>query len=88
VRSAFDLPTEQRVTIQSMLNKTFSAEINVQFKTTPNLISGIELTTNGQKLAWSIGDYLVSMQKGLGELLEDTNKPEAETKRQPEALSL
>jgi F-type H+-transporting ATPase subunit b len=88
VRSAFDLPTEQRVTIQSMLNKTFSAEINVQFVTTPNLISGIELTTNGQKLAWSIGDYLVSMQKGLGELLEDTNKPEAETKRQPEALSL
>jgi F-type H+-transporting ATPase subunit b len=69
VRSAFDLPAEQRMAIQNALNETFSAEIHISFETAPDLVSGIELTTNGQKIAWSIADYLVSMEKGVGELL-------------------
>jgi uncharacterized membrane protein len=49
VRSAFDLPAEQRAAIQNALNETFSAEVHVKFETAPDLISGIELTANGQK---------------------------------------
>jgi len=71
VRSAFDLPVEQRATIQNALNETFSAEIHVRFETTPDLVSGIELTTNGQKVAWSIADYLASLEKGVEELLKE-----------------
>jgi F-type H+-transporting ATPase subunit b len=56
VRSAFELPAEQRAVIQNALNETFSAEIRVRFETAPDLISGIELTTNGQKVGWSIAD--------------------------------
>jgi F-type H+-transporting ATPase subunit b len=77
VRSAFDLPAEQRAAIQNALNETFSAEIHVRFETAPDLISGIELTTNGQKVAWSIADYLVSLKKGVDELLEEKDEPEA-----------
>src|ERR1700722_573001 len=51
VRSAFDLPTEQRAAIQNALNETFSAEVRVRFETAPDLVSGIELSTNGQKVA-------------------------------------
>jgi F-type H+-transporting ATPase subunit b len=80
VRSAFDLPTEQRDAIQNALNKTFSAEIPVRFETTPALISGIELTTNGQKVAWSIADYLASLEKGVDELLKEKDKPEVKSK--------
>ena len=69
VRSAFDLPPEQRAVIQNALNETFSAEVRVRFETAPDMISGIELTTNGQKVAWSIADYLESLQKGVDELL-------------------
>lgn len=70
VRSTFDLPAEQRAAIQNALNETFSAEVRVRFETAPDLIGGIELTANGQKVAWSIGDYLASMEKGVGELLK------------------
>jgi F-type H+-transporting ATPase subunit b len=77
VRSAFDLPTEQRVAIQNALTETFSAEIHARFETAPELISGIELTTNGQKLAWSIADYLASLEKGVDELLKEKDKPVA-----------
>ncbi len=80
VRSAFDLPAEQRAAIQNALNETFSAEIHVRFETAPDLISGIELTTNGQKVAWSIADYLASLEKGVDELLKEKDKPKAKTK--------
>jgi F-type H+-transporting ATPase subunit b len=70
VRSAFDLPADQRAAIQNALNETYSAKVRLRFETAPNLIGGIELTTNGQKLAWSIADYLASMEKGVGELLK------------------
>ena len=77
VRSTFDLPAEQRDAIQHALNETFSAEIRVRFETAPNLVCGIELTTNGQKVAWSIAEYLASLEKSVGELLDAQSKPEA-----------
>ena len=85
VRSAFDLPAEQRATIQKALNETFSAEVRVRFETMRDLVSGIELTTNGQKVAWSIADYLASLEKGVGELLEKKDKLEAKAEIEPEA---
>jgi F-type H+-transporting ATPase subunit b len=80
VRSAFDLPAEQRAAIQNALNETFSAEIHVRFETAPDLVSGIELTTNGQKVAWSIADYLASLEKGVDELLKEKERREAKAK--------
>ena len=76
MRSTFDLPAQQRAVIQNALNETFSAEIHVRFETAPDLVSGIELTTNGQKVAWSIADYLVSLEKGVDELLNKQAKAE------------
>jgi F-type H+-transporting ATPase subunit b len=84
VRSAFDLPEAQRAAIQKALNETFLAEVPVRFEIAPDLISGIELTTNGQKIAWSIADYLASLEKGVDELLEEKDKPEAKAEPKPE----
>ena len=80
VRSAFDLPPEQRAAIQKALNETFSAEIRIRFETAPNLVSGIELTTNGQKLAWSIADYLVSLEEAVGGILKEQDQRETKAK--------
>ena len=85
VRSAFDLPEAQRAAIKKALNETFSAEVPVRFETAPDLISGIELTTNGQKIAWSIADYLASLEKGVDELLKEKDKPEAKAASDPQA---
>jgi len=77
VRSAFDLPDSQKAAVQNALNETFSAEVRVRFETAPDLVSGMELAANGQKVGWSIADYLASLEKGVGELLKDVDKPEA-----------
>ncbi len=75
IRSAFNLPAEQRAALRQALNETCAAEIEVRFETAPELISGIELSSNGQKVAWSIADYLGSLQKGVDELLSGQEKP-------------
>ena len=85
VRSAFDLPADQRAAIQNAVNETFSADIHLRFETTPDLVSGVELTANGQKVAWSIADYLASLGKGVGELLQEQDKPEPKPAPKPEA---
>jgi len=79
VRSAFDLPADQRTAIQNALNETFSAEIRVKFETAPALVGGIELATNGWKIAWSIADYLASLERSVDELLKV--QPEPDPKR-------
>ena len=90
VRSAFDLPTSQRAAIQNALNETFSAKIRVRFETAPDLVSGIELATNGQKVAWNIASYLTSLEKGVNQLLKEENNlepkagPKLAAKAEPE----
>ena len=85
VRSAFDLPAAQRAVIQNALNETFSADIHLRFETAPDLVSGIELTASGQKVAWSIAHYLASLEKGVGELLKEQDKPEPKAAPKPDA---
>jgi F-type H+-transporting ATPase subunit b len=75
VRSAFDLSSEQRAAIQKALNEMFSADIRITFETAPDIIAGIELIANGHKVAWSIADYLFSLEKGVDELLKGKSKP-------------
>ena len=76
VRSAFNLPDEQKVAIQNALNETFSAVIRVRYETDANAISGIELTAQGQKLSWSISSYLDSFDRSLAELIAPSTNPE------------
>ena len=80
VRSAFDLPAKQREAIQNTLNETFSAEVHVRFETAPGIVGGIEFSTNGQKVAWSIADYLTSLEKSVGDLLNG-KQPDDGTKK-------
>ena len=77
VRSAFELPQPQRAAIQNALNETFSADIKIRFETAPDLIAGIELSASGQKVAWSIAEYLASFEQGVTELLKSQIEPQA-----------
>jgi F-type H+-transporting ATPase subunit b len=70
VRSAFELPADQKAAIQNALNETFSSVIRLRYETDPNAISGIEITANGQKLAWSISAYLDAFGQSLEKMFE------------------
>jgi F-type H+-transporting ATPase subunit b len=83
VRSAFEMPPAQRTAIVNAINETFSVDSHPRFETSPDLVSGIELTTNGQKVAWSISDYLIALEQGVNELLAAQGK--ADTSPTPSA---
>jgi F-type H+-transporting ATPase subunit b len=85
IRSTFDLPQAQRDSIKKTIKETLGIEIQPKFETAPELISGIELTTDGKKVAWSIADYLTSMQKSIDELTKE--KPKVKVKSKPEKES-
>lgn len=63
VQSAFELTARQQTSIKTAVTKLLGSEPDFAFKTTPELISGIELRSNGFKLAWSVSDYLAALVK-------------------------
>jgi F-type H+-transporting ATPase subunit b len=85
LRSAFDLPAEQRTAIQKALNEIFSAKVRIRFEAAPDLVGGIELSANGQKIAWSISNYLTSLENGVGELLKEKAKAAPKAEPEPKA---
>ncbi len=76
VRSAFDLPDHERATIQNALNEIYSTSVELQFETSADVISGIELSANGQKVSWSIDEYLKSLESSVNDLLSAKAPPE------------
>ena len=76
VRSAFALPPEQRAAIQKALGDTLGAEVPLRFEVAPELVAGIELAGNGQKIGWSVSNYLASLQERVAELLDKKVQPE------------
>jgi len=81
IKSAFDLPKKQQTEISTTVNKLLGTETHFQFKTTPDIISGIELSSNGYKLAWSISEYLNSLQKRISQTMKE--EPKEEPQKEP-----
>ena len=79
VRSAFELSPAMQALILDAVKTTFApAELQVKFDTVPDLIGGVELVMQGKKIAWSIADYLASLDKEVGELLKSRHQLEAQ----------
>jgi F-type H+-transporting ATPase subunit b len=86
VRSACELPAAQRAAVQEAVHETFATQAPLKFETAPDLVGGIELSAGGSKLAWSIADYLGSLERGVGELLRSSAPPPVAPKAVPEAI--
>ncbi len=85
VRSTIALAPAQRAALQSALNQAFAAEIALTFETAPALVSGIELSVNGQKLTWSIAAYLASLEQAVDTLIHEECAPQvAKPSEKPE----
>ncbi|MFH1813221.1 MAG: F0F1 ATP synthase subunit B [Pseudomonadota bacterium] len=65
LRSAFALPAPQQAAIRAALDALVGQPVPLKFDTTPGLVGGIELSAQGQKLAWSIPDYLGALSSDL-----------------------
>jgi len=78
VRTAFELALPQRALIETTVRENLSAGIPIRFEVVPDLVSGIELIMQGEKIAWSIADYLASLNKGVNDLLKAQQRSESD----------
>jgi F-type H+-transporting ATPase subunit b len=81
VQSVFALSASQQTEVKAELTKLIGSETDCTFTTDPALISGISLTANGFKLAWSVADYLTSLEKSISTPKPVAPKKESHTKK-------
>jgi F-type H+-transporting ATPase subunit b len=75
VASSFELSERDKATLQSAVNETFSADIPLRFAASSQGIAGIELASGGQRLSWTLADYLKTLQEKVAALLESRAMP-------------
>lgn len=68
LKTSFNLSDAQKIALENSIKELFTGQ-GVQFETNSDLISGIELSTHEQKIAWNIDEYLSSFEKGVNELI-------------------
>jgi F-type H+-transporting ATPase subunit b len=69
VRSAFELSAAGRADIALAVRECFGPNVNLRYESSPGLVCGVELTVEGVKFAWSIGDYLTALSRHVAELI-------------------
>jgi F-type H+-transporting ATPase subunit b len=82
IMSAFEIASNDRQKITKALKNSVKEDIEVEYQTSPDMILGIELRSHGHKLAWSLDDYLESLEASIGRLLEEETREPSETKKE------
>jgi F-type H+-transporting ATPase subunit b len=70
IRTAFELPAQQRADIETVIGEVVGKDKQIKFDIVPELVSGIELSSNGRKIAWSIADYLTTLANSVDAVLQ------------------
>jgi F-type H+-transporting ATPase subunit b len=65
IYSTFNIDMETRSRIDRVVHESIAWDIALGFKTSPELICGIELRAGGRKAAWSLEHYLSSLDEDL-----------------------
>ena len=89
VRTRFDLPDQERTGLQNALEEAFSVDAKLHFIIDNSMICGIEITVKGLRIAWSIAEYISSLEHQVDALFDAAAGPgPAGTAQDPEAAML
>lgn len=67
VTTAAIMEPQTQTYLQNLLAKKFGFQGNITFEKKQELISGIEISGNGRKIAWTIEKYLKDLKNGLSD---------------------
>ncbi len=82
IKSAFEIPEKMRQSIQETLQERLNGDIRLQFKTSPDLICGIELDAQGIRITWSLDSYLDNLEEDISRAFELRAAEELEVKEE------
>ncbi|MGP8155046.1 MAG: hypothetical protein ACLQBQ_13080 [Smithella sp.] len=70
IQSAFGIPAVRQTQIEEALKKKITNGFTIRYLQQPDIVSGIELRVNGNKIAWSLNEYLETLVESLTETLQ------------------
>ncbi len=76
VRSTFEIPMEMRHLIEGIVRDQTGVNVAMQYTTSPELISGVEMVARGTRVGWSLSGYLNALQEDLSKGLVEGNARE------------
>jgi F-type H+-transporting ATPase subunit b len=73
IRTVFEIPEDLREKLEHAIGENLmnGDQVETQFETTSDLISGIELLVHGHRIAWTLEDYLQSLEEQIGFVMQD-----------------
>jgi F-type H+-transporting ATPase subunit b len=77
VTTAFALTPETQEKITAQVQDLFGQGLALRFATSAELLAGIEMLTSSRKIAWSMGNYLDTLEEDLSQAFEEIEKSEA-----------
>lgn len=77
ITTAFELSEESRQKVAARVQEQFGPDLALRFATSTELLAGIELLTSSRKLAWSLGNFLDTLEEDLSQALQKIEKSEA-----------
>lgn len=75
LRSAFEISPADRQTIVQTIRQAIAPETQIHFEVSSDLLCGVELSIQDYKLAWTLDEYLLTLEARLFETLGEN--PEA-----------
>lgn len=63
VSCAFAIPPATQGRLNEVIRRSFSGDMEIAYERSDDVLSGCELRSNGHKIAWSVKDYLDSLEE-------------------------
>ncbi len=78
IRSSFELSTKMRQKVTRTLHEHIADGLDVNYETAPELIMGIEVKAPGAKIAWTLEDYMTTLEESARDALQAQAPGESE----------
>lgn len=63
ISCAFEIPPATKERLNEVIRSYFSGDMEIAYERSDDVLSGCELRSNGHKIAWSVKDYLDSLEE-------------------------
>ena len=75
ISCAFEIPPATQARLNNVLHRFFSDDMEIAYERSDDVLSGCELRSGGHKIAWSVKDYLDSLEERFySALYEETQE--------------
>jgi len=74
ITTAFELPEKTREEYAAQIRNQFGHGLVLRFATSGELLAGIEMFTSSRKIAWSLGNFLDTLEEDLSQAFEELEK--------------